>query len=496
MRLPTPHWALFILVVINFFFLVLRFDLSSSFWLDETISMWIAQSPLLDVIGKTYLYQAQSPLYYLLLHGVIRFFGSAEFVARSLSLVAGCGCGLVLFALARKYMSYSAAVVTTLLLLVNGDFVSALLSARPYVFALLLSLASIFALLRYFEGSRSKWLCLSAFFSVATFYFHYLFFPSLALVLGLYFFKSRGVCRASSYQLMLIGLVAGIACLPGAWHLYSISLMASEYAFAAPLSAVLICKSVIAAEPAVLLIMTVLCVYFFASKAHRHFSFAGAVFPLHFLLWALIPPLTIIIFSLVTGHSLMVRRYFLLATPAHALIGGWIIDRFNSEKARYAAALLIGVSVLSLPRSWVREEWRDAIASVVSRSSQGAVTLLNSGLIEGESLPWLKTYKAVEYLSAPVQIYAPELTVIPISRAQTNELEEFERTELLPHVADKSVLLLISQLSPREYNSSDMPAIYPHYQQILSSSGYEFKSFEQFGLVAVGEFHRKSTTVE
>ena len=57
---------------------------TQSFWRDEVFSVLVAQQPISSYFTKL---SFEPPLYYLLLHGWIKLWGTSEIAARSLSLV-------------------------------------------------------------------------------------------------------------------------------------------------------------------------------------------------------------------------------------------------------------------------------------------------------------------------------------------------------------------------------------------------------------------------
>src|SRR5436190_4188502 len=66
---------------------VLRFVLKSHLWLDETLSVDIARLPI-GKIPAALRHDGAPPLYYLLLHGWMRLFGTGDVAVRALSGVA------------------------------------------------------------------------------------------------------------------------------------------------------------------------------------------------------------------------------------------------------------------------------------------------------------------------------------------------------------------------------------------------------------------------
>ncbi|MCJ7826492.1 hypothetical protein MUP56_02660, partial [Patescibacteria group bacterium] len=60
------------------------FYFTQSFWRDEAFSVLLAQQPLSVIFQKT---SVEPPIYYMLLHFWIKFFGTSEIAARSLSFI-------------------------------------------------------------------------------------------------------------------------------------------------------------------------------------------------------------------------------------------------------------------------------------------------------------------------------------------------------------------------------------------------------------------------
>src|SRR3954454_3825368 len=66
----------------------LRFSARSDLWLDEALTVNIAKLPL-DRLRQALLHDGAPPLYYVVLHGWIRVFGSSTTAVRALSGVLG-----------------------------------------------------------------------------------------------------------------------------------------------------------------------------------------------------------------------------------------------------------------------------------------------------------------------------------------------------------------------------------------------------------------------
>ena len=128
-----------------------------SFFLDEVASVAFArlETPgLLDVLVRT---EANSGLYFLLLHPWLAF-GEGEMAVRSLSVVFAVAAAPLLYLLASRLLGRSYGVVAGLLMVVNAYYVRFAQQARGYSLVLLLVIAAtyLFVLARE-RGTTVRW---------------------------------------------------------------------------------------------------------------------------------------------------------------------------------------------------------------------------------------------------------------------------------------------------------------------------------------------------
>jgi len=130
----------------------LRFSASSKLWLDEALGVNIASAPFGQIVGHLR-NDGAPPLYYVLLHFWISFFGGSDFAVRSLSgvfSVLGLGTG---FILARRLWGIRAALVATGVLAVLPYAVYFGTEARMYSLVMLESALLLFVWIGDWEGS-------------------------------------------------------------------------------------------------------------------------------------------------------------------------------------------------------------------------------------------------------------------------------------------------------------------------------------------------------
>jgi uncharacterized membrane protein len=121
--------------------LAIRATVSSPLWLDEALSVNIAQLPLSD-IGGALRQDGHPPLYYWLLHGWTEVVGDGDRAVRALSVVLGLLALPLGWALGRRIGGRDAAVWTIVLLSLSPYLVRYGTEARMYSLVVVLVLAS------------------------------------------------------------------------------------------------------------------------------------------------------------------------------------------------------------------------------------------------------------------------------------------------------------------------------------------------------------------
>jgi uncharacterized membrane protein len=149
-------------------------------WLDEAVSWDLASRPPADLAAKTAA-DIHPPLYYLTLSAWAGTFGDSLAGLRSLSTLATIGSALVLFLIARRWLTRLAALFAALTYAVSPHTVYFAQEARMYALAALLVLTAALFYRRWLEsgGTRSGDLATYALAAAAAMYTHYA--TSLAL---------------------------------------------------------------------------------------------------------------------------------------------------------------------------------------------------------------------------------------------------------------------------------------------------------------------------
>jgi uncharacterized membrane protein len=395
-RTETVIASLFCVITAAVF--ILRAPLTASLWLDETLSAWIVMGSVDDVWHRSISFQGQSPLYYLLLWGWSKLFGASELALRSLSILF-CGITLALMSLLARHLRIGTlgVVIAVSFLLAADVFQDAVLSARPYSFALMTAVASILLVMRLVNSFSvlNATLCVSSL--VALFYAHYLF-GLIALPHAVLLIQSRANARRIAPYLV----VAGLCCIPGLLQVATLFARKSGLSFAAAPTGIALLKGWVPLAAGVAVVVGVLMAIIWGGKlvlsgAHR--SALRILLP-----YVVLGPLPLMIVSALGSTSLWTPRYWSWQLVMMALAVGVVIESFSTRRARLTAvaatcAFLL-LRVLSQDR--VVEGWREA--ALLASKRAGPVALY-SGLAEVESgvVDGVREYE--QYLRTPFVVY-------------------------------------------------------------------------------------------
>lgn len=130
--------------------------LGSAYWIDEGLSVGIGSHPFLDIPGLL-IQDGSPPLYYMLLHVWMSWFGTTEFATQSLSAIFGLLCVPAAFWAGNVMMSRRVAWAGAALAAVNPFLTLHAYEARMYALMILLGiLASTTFVLAYVQRRR-RW---------------------------------------------------------------------------------------------------------------------------------------------------------------------------------------------------------------------------------------------------------------------------------------------------------------------------------------------------
>jgi 4-amino-4-deoxy-L-arabinose transferase-like glycosyltransferase len=158
---------------------------AQSLWNDEGSSLALAQRDLVTIAGDA-ARDIHPPLYYWLLSGWVRLFGTDETALRSLSALLGVVLVALTYALGRLLAGRWVGLAAAFLAAINPFQVTYSQEARMYMLLAVLTAAAMLALVRIVGGSRTAlaWIAL-VLLEVAGLYTHYSFlFIVLALNLA------------------------------------------------------------------------------------------------------------------------------------------------------------------------------------------------------------------------------------------------------------------------------------------------------------------------
>jgi hypothetical protein len=180
-RLPSPAVSLALVLMGA---VVLRFVGISrqSVWLDEAYSLYLASHPFGQILSFQSANPVHPPLYELLLHLWLAFGSSASSI-RALSMLASVATLIPMYALARRLMSPTAALVATGVMSVSAFQVWYAQEARMYALTQLAVLTGLYGFVRFIDERRfADW----ALFTAALLIGMYLDYSACYVVIALF----------------------------------------------------------------------------------------------------------------------------------------------------------------------------------------------------------------------------------------------------------------------------------------------------------------------
>lgn len=408
------RWLLPLLLVLCLARLWLM-PLPSSFWLDETATIFVAQQgaghPSVIEAGP----QSWWSWYYPAIRVSGAVFGYSEIAARVPSVLAMAGLLALLAALARRLIHPQAGwfAVFACMALPGIDYQAA--NARPYAVGMFFFGAAALFLVRWFDSGRWRDALLFAACAAFTLHIHLMFWPSCVLFL-LYaaVLMAGGKTRVKWRSAVLIFGIWAVALLPVIVDTFSLFRQARTHVVAPLPSIAQLVRSL-----ELTLVLGCAAAAWLLSRACRwprnptRISFTAVALAGGWWLWQ---PVLLYAFSWATGESVFVPRYLQLALPGAALAAtvatAWFVPA--GQWPKLAAAL--GLGVLIFGGHWGRlwplhhnSDWRAAAATVNRLEAGGDIPLIcPSAYVEARPPVWRPDYLLPGFLYTQLYVYPIE----------------------------------------------------------------------------------------
>jgi len=445
----------------------------------------VIQGSFPEVFERSFNFQGQFPLYYILMWGWTRLAGASEIALRLPSVasvaVATWASHRIALRLIGPVQARLAACVFVLLppvAFLAGD-------ARPYALAIATLLGATLALVHWLETERAR-AAISCLVLVAlTLYLHYLF--ALALIPHAFFaakvLREKG--RRPGRILASAVAIVGILMLPAVPHLLDVygrrrAMSLFTYGSIPELLAWVVPPTLVFA----------FLVARFARVPSDDPPAVAAEVPRRTLMflwtWLLLPPTTLFAVGAVSGIGLFAQRHLSSSIPALALLAGSGFALLAPRRQRIGIVIVGILAVLMQPgphhTPW-HSDWRGAAQAanaVIDRLD--TPILVYSGFGESREMAWVLDEEQSQLFLAPLAAYPVEGRAYPLPFSLTDEAERYVSGIIAAVAPDAEQIVLISTELKETYDV--------WLAERTSALGYRGREVGDFGDIRVLVFER------
>ncbi len=392
-------------------FLLWSLPLTSSLWLDETVTWWMASGSLETLWQRGTEFSGGSPVPWLLPWASMKLFGTSEWALRLPSLLCMAGAVLVVAAIGRRLFDRGTGLCAAAVFAFHHVVHFEARNARAYALAMLGAALATLALLRWLERpGLLRALAYGA--CVALTVLAHFMFGGILIVHAAWVVIFRGV-RGPRWSVgeaaaLLFATLAGIA--PALVLLSGVSarapgLMVSGVPYIEALLRELAPHATVASALTGLLVLGMM------GRMRRDPVAPPLARPtlLALALLFLLPPIALFVASRWTPWQIFLPRYASWHAIGLALLVGWCWRQVAGQGSRIilAAILFAMGSGAFLTRSHFVNEWRGVseAVSVELERHPGAPLLAHTGLIESLDASFVRDPEKSAYLLAPFAAY-------------------------------------------------------------------------------------------
>jgi uncharacterized membrane protein len=145
---------------------------ANSLWYDECFSIDWANDPIKDIIDYCLLTDTNPPLYLLIMHYWLQWFGDSEFALRSISALATSGACGVFFLFTLRFWNWQTAIFSTLLFFSSNELFFYAQEGRTYGLVILFCTLSNYAFMSFVKNPKWSNSFLLGLFNIIIFYLH------------------------------------------------------------------------------------------------------------------------------------------------------------------------------------------------------------------------------------------------------------------------------------------------------------------------------------
>ncbi len=385
--------------------------LTSSLWLDETVTWWMASGSFETLWQRGSEFSGGSPVPWILPWASMKLFGSSEWALRLPSLLCMAGAVLVVAAIGRRLFDRGTGFFAAAVFAFHHVVQFEARNARAYALAMLGAALATLALLRWLERPGFLRAVTYGVCASLTVLAHFMF-GGILIVHAAWVLVFRGV-RGPCWSIREIAVLA-LATLAGLVPAIGLFLDVGARASGLMVSGVPYIEALLrelaphATVAAALIGVIVLGVLGRLRRDAAAPPLARRVLLALALLFVL-PPIVLFVVSRWTAWQVFLPRYASWHAIGFALLVGWCWRQVAGQGSRILLVVVLCVmgSGAFLTRSHFVNEWRgvSAAVSVELERHPGAPLLAHTGLIESLDASFVRDPEKSAYLLAPFAAY-------------------------------------------------------------------------------------------
>jgi hypothetical protein len=434
------NWLLILLLAVCLTRLWLM-PLPSSFWTDETGTVFVAEHPADPSLAPVP--QVPASVYFALPRAARILFGSSEVSYRLPSLLL---MGIALFLVARlaaRLVRPEAAWFAVFACLALSDFDFYAADARPYALGICVTAASLYFLIDWLDTARWISAFLFLLFTALLWRVQLVFWAFYPVFLIYTLLRlARATTSVGWIRGLLVYCLLALALLPVAWDALGLLRNGSAHVFA-PMPGI---RSLPLTIPwkwiAACAALAWLAAQFLKWRIQKPASLSAMTLIAAWWLWM---PLCLFAFSRATGIVLYIPRYFSPALPGAALAATAAAACWLPPARWSQASAVLGIAALIMAGNWqvlwpghAEDNWREAsFAEDFAAVEPDTPVLAVSPFVEAQPPTWTPEYHLPGFLYAPLSVYPLRGTVYPFPFIRSQNADRYAadllRDTLLKH---------------------------------------------------------------
>jgi mannosyltransferase len=456
--------------------------IASSLWTDELGTWWVISGTARQAVQRAEAVQGQSPLSYLLAWLARHVTGTSEIGLRTPALICCLAAAYLLYRIAARLVDAETGRIAVVVFALWPSIAFAASDARPYPLAILASIASVWALIRWVDAPSVRRAVAYVVLAALVPWVHPLF--GLVLIPEAVYAVMRirdGSTTIRPRTFVVTEILIAALIVPVGLEILALWGRHDDWLIPNPLTVPWITQMLV--PPALVGAAVIGGIIVgprlrIGSEARR---LPASTITL-LITWFVVPAGVLVGIAILTPVRLIMARYLLCAVPGGVLLTAVALRSIDPPRPRRIVILVFAIlAIVDFASPWKSGDMRGAAAAVRTVADDDTIVLIDGRFQESMEPSWYTDPERQGLLTAATSFYPVPGRVVPLPVNLTTDDIDFFRSRVDTALVGADHAVVVGETGS---------SYWPWFDEYMSEHGWSSTPVATMSLFSVVEYRR------